>query len=51
LTHTVAGLVDTDEADNLWSFQRNLAIIVAVLTGADNNHNPFNVIQFDEMGA
>ena len=40
-----------DQADEIWMFQKNLAAIIAMLTGADNDHNPFFLYQFNEEGA
>ena len=40
-----------DEADTIWTFQKNLAAIIAFLTGADNNHNPYFLYQFNEKDA
>jgi hypothetical protein len=40
-----------DQADEIWMFQKNLAAIIAMLTGADNDHNPFFLYQFNENAA
>ena len=40
-----------DQADEIWMFQKNLAAIIAMLTGADNDHNPFFLYQFNEVAA
>lgn len=40
-----------DQADEIWMFQKNLAAIIAILTGADNDHNPFFLYQFNEEAA
>ena len=40
-----------DEADTIWTFQKNLAAIITFLTGADNDHNPFFLYQFNEKDA
>jgi len=40
-----------DQAAEIWSFQRNLAAITALLTGVDNSSNPFFVYQFNEEKA
>ena len=46
-----AGIDLEDQADEIWMFQKNLAAIIAMLTGADNDHNPFFLYQFNEMAA
>lgn len=48
---TTLNLDMEDQAPEIWQFQRNLAAIVAMLTGADNDHNPFFVFQFNENDA
>ena len=40
-----------DQAGEIWMFQKNLAAIVAMLTGADNDHNPIYLYQFNEEAA
>ena len=37
-----------DQASEIWQFQLNIAGIIAMLTGADNDHNPFYIYQFNE---
>ena len=40
-----------DQAGEIWMFQKNLAAIVAMLAGADNDHNPIYLYQFNEQAA
>ena len=40
-----------DTADAIWQFQKHLAGIVTMLTGADDDHNPFFITQFNENSA
>ena len=40
-----------DQAEEIWMFQKNIAAIIAMLTGADNDHNPFYLYQFNENDA
>ena len=40
-----------DQAGEIWMFQKNLAAIVAMLAGADNDHNPIYLYQFNEEAA
>ena len=51
ITLATAGIDLEDQADEIWMFQKNLAAIIAMLTGADNDHNPFFLYQFNEMAA
>ena len=40
-----------DQAAELWTFERDLAAITTLLTGADNDDNPFYVYQFNDANA
>lgn len=42
---------DGSTADQIWEFQRNLAAIVMMIMGSDNEHNPVYLVQFNEHGA
>ena len=46
-----AVLEEDDRASEMWKFQKNIASIIAFLTGSDNDHNPFYVEQFNEDSA
>jgi len=35
----------------IWEFQKNLAVITMILMGAQEDHNPIYLIQFDQNGA
>ena len=42
---------DGSTADQIWEFQRNLAAIVMMIMGSDDEHNPVYLVQFNENGA
>ena len=48
---TATNLDAEDTAAYLWDFQKNIASIVTFLTGADDDHNPFYLEQFNEDSA
>ena len=49
--HASTDLDEQDQGITIFKYQRYLAIIIAMLTGADDDHNPFYLVQFDERAA
>jgi len=46
-----ANLMESETAEAIWHFQRNLATITVHMLGADNTRNPLSIVQFNERGA
>lgn len=44
-------LQESETAEKIWEFQRNLATITSFMEGSDTTRNPISIVQFNEFGA